>query len=296
MPALTDIRPSPIAGRWYPGDAARLAKQVDGFLAQAQPPGLAGQVMGLVAPHAGPIYSGRTAGHAFKTVQGQPFDLVVVASPLHVFHPAPLLTTSHQAYHTPLGDIRVAADALAELEQALVERSLPGLTAVARDPEHSLEIELPFLQRALAGEFALLPLMVRTHDPQVLQPAGAALAQVCRGKSVLLVASTDLSHFYPLEKAESFDRHMLAQIEALSPEGVLRAEATGAGFACGAGAVALTLWACQALGADAARILHYSTSADETHDTSEVVGYGAVAILKKVRRDSIPPKSEGKAD
>lgn len=280
MTNLTDIRPSPIAGRWYPGDAARLANLVDGFLTQAQPPALPGQVVGLVAPHAGPIYSGRTAGHAFKMVQGQTFDLVVVASPLHVFHPAPLLTTTHQAYHTPLGDIRVAVDALAELEQALADRSLPAPIAVARDPEHALEIELPFLQRALAGEFTLLPLMVRTHDPQVLQPAGEALAQVCRGKKVLLVASTDLSHFYPLEQAERFDRHLLAQIEAFSPGGVLHAETTGTGFACGAGAVALTLWACQALGADAVRVVHYSTSADETHDTSEVVGYGAAVIIK----------------
>lgn len=280
MTNLTNIRPSPIAGRWYPGEAARLARLVDDFLAQARLPTLPGQVMGLVAPHAGFIYSGRTAAHAFKAVQGQSFDLVVVASPLHAFHPAPLLTTAHQAYHTPLGDIPVAADALAALEQALTARAAPPLTAVARDPEHSLEIELPFLQRALAGEFALLPLMVRTHDPQVLQAAGAALAQVCQGKNVLLVASTDLSHFYPQQQAERFDRQMLAQIEAFSPLGVLRAEATGAGFACGAGAVALTLWACQALGADTARVVHYSTSADETQDTTEVVGYGAAVIIK----------------
>jgi len=282
MPKMTDIRPSPIAGRWYPGDTKRLTHMVDGFLEQAHLPALEGQVVGLVAPHAGPVYSGRTAGHAFRAVQGQSFDLVVVASPLHAFHPAPLLTTSHQAYQTPLGVIPVAAEALAEMGQALQQHGAPGLTAIPRDPEHSLEIELPFLQRTLTGEFALLPLMVRTHDPQMLQAAGTALAQVSRGKNTLLVASTDLSHFYPQLQAERLDGHMLAQIEAFSPLGVLQAEESGAGFACGAGAVALILWTCQALGADAVRVVHYSTSADETHDAAEVVGYGAAVIIKSL--------------
>lgn len=280
MSTLTDFRPSPIAGRWYEGHPRRLAEQMDAYLTQAHLPPLEGQIIGLVAPHAGHIYSGRTAGHAFRAVQGQSFQLVVVASPFHAFHPAPLLTSSHSAYQTPLGPIPIDRQALAEFSQALAELGAPPLTAIPRDGEHALEIELPFLQRALAGEFSLLPLMVRTHHPAALEQIGRALARVCQPRRALLVASTDLSHFLTQAQAGILDRHMLAQIEALIPEGVLRAEAEGTGSACGAGAVAGVLWAAKALGANAARILHYSTSADETGDTTQVVGYGAVALLK----------------
>lgn len=281
MSAPTDVRPSPIAGRWYEGDPRRLARQVDAYLAQAQLPALAGEVIGLVAPHAGHIYSGRTAGHAFRAVQGLSFDLVVVASPLHAYHPAALLTSAHAAYQTPLGQIPIDREALEELSRALAKLDGPALTAVPRDPEHSLEIELPFLQRALAGAFNLLPLMVRTYDPAALERTGAALAQVCASRRALLVASTDLSHFYPLQTARQLDARMLAHMESFSPRAVLQAEAGGTAFACGAGAVAAVLWAARALGADTVRVVHYSTSADETGDSAQVVGYGAAVITRQ---------------
>lgn len=281
MPTPTDLRPSPIAGRWYSGDPRRLAQQVDDYLTGTSLPELPGQVIGLVAPHAGHIYSGRTAGHAFRAVQGQSFDLVAVLAPLHAYHPAALLTSAHQAYQTPLGAIPIDTPAMDELRQSLDSLGGPPITAIPRDPEHALEIELPFLQRALVGEFSLLPLMVRTHDPAALQLVGQALAQVCRPRRALLVASTDLSHFYTQSQAQSLDGHMLAQIEGFSPEGMLQAEVKGSGFACGAGAVAAVLWAARGLGATTARRLHYSTSADETGDPTQVVGYGAVALLKE---------------
>ncbi len=292
MPTLINPRPSPIAGRWYEGNPRRLAQQVDEYLSEARLPALQGQVVGLVAPHAGHIYSGRTAGHAFRAVQGQSFDLVIVASPLHAYHPAPLLTSAHAAYETPLGLIPIDTEALAQFSQALQDLGAPPLTAVPRDPEHALEIELPFLQRALAGAFSLLPLMVRTHDPEALQRVGQSLAQVCQPRRALLVASTDLSHFYTQAEARDLDTHMLSQVQAFSPRGVLQAEATGTGFACGAGAVAAILWAAQALGADSARIIHYSTSADETGDTSQVVGYGAV-VLTKIAAPQPPQQPPG---
>jgi AmmeMemoRadiSam system protein B len=170
---------------------------------------------------------------------------------------------------------------VASLDHGLQARGLAGLSRVARDREHALEIELPFLQRALQGQFQLLPLMVRTHAPKVLQAVGEALAATLAEYPALLVASTDLSHFFPLKIANLLDETMLDQISRLSPEGVLHAEETGSGLACGAGAVAAVLWAAKALGANAAQVVHHSTSADQTGDESSVVGYGAVVILKR---------------
>jgi hypothetical protein len=280
--AISDVRPSPIAGTWYPGDARRLAQSIADYLAAASLPELPGQVLGIITPHAGHRYSGHTAGHAFKAVQGADWERVVVLSPFHGYTNAALLTSAHRAYATPLGEIPVDGEALAELGVALQQVGGPHLTPAAYDPEHSLEIELPFLQIALERPFSLIPLMVRERNPQQLQKLGQALAQVLQTRPALIVASTDLSHFQSLREAEALDGEMLRQFEAFSPEGALKADLEGTGLACGVSAVAAALWACRGLGADRVVTLHHSTSAEQTGDRSSVVGYGAAAILKTV--------------
>lgn len=281
MVAVSDIRPSPIAGTWYSGDAQRLRHQVETYLKEARLPSLQGEVVGVVAPHAGHRYSGRTAGHAFAAVRGQSPEVVAVLSPFHAMHSADLITTAHQAYATPLGVVPVDREAVQALEQELTEHHL-ALTRVAYDGEHSLEIELPFLQVALQGDFRLLPLMVRSHSPKVLEALGQCLAKVLKDRRALLVASTDLSHFYPERIAHQLDAEMLRRLESFDPAALLEAEMTGKGFACGVGAVAATLWTARALGANRVVILHHSTSADETGDSTAVVGYGAAAVLRTV--------------
>lgn len=281
MTIISELRPSPIAGTWYAGDAGRLARQVDHYLDEARLPDLAGEVVGVIAPHAGHVYSGATAGYAFRSVRGKSYPRVVVLSPFHGFHPAPFITSAHQGYQTPLGPVWIDQEALNGLELAMHTRGLVELTRVARDSEHSLEIELPFLQRALVENFQLIPVMVRSHDPQELRILGQALAETLTRFPALLVASSDLSHFYPLDVANRLDEHILAQVAAFSPEGVLQAEQQGSGFACGVGAVTAVLWAAQAIGANAVRVVHHSTSADQTGDQRSVVGYGAAVILKQ---------------
>lgn len=280
MTEIAEIRPSPIAGTWYSGDPDRLRQQVDQYLTAARLPELDGEVIALIAPHAGHRYSGQTAGYAFATVIGQTRDLVVILSPMHAAYPANLLTTAHRAYATPLGEVWIDQDALAQLDAGLAKDGLP-LTPVANDKEHSLEIELPFLQRALSNDFKLLPLMVRSQSPLIARRVGHALAEILRGRNCLLVASTDLSHFYPQETAQTLDAEMLRRMASFSPEELFSAERTGQGFACGVSAVASVLWAARELGADSVKILHHSTSGDETGDLSSVVGYGAAAVLKQ---------------
>jgi MEMO1 family protein len=276
-----NIRPSPIAGLWYSGNPVQLAAQIDDYLAQASLPHLTGEVVALISPHAGHIYSGRTAGHAFRSVQGSQKDLVVVVSPCHAYHPSPLLTTGHRAYSTPLGNIPIDLEALQQLEKELGEQNL-RIARISNDDEHSIEIQLPFLQRSLKGEFTLLPVMARDNTLQTCKVLGKALAHCARGRSSLLVASTDLSHHYPETIARALDSEMLHQFESFEPEGVLAAERSGSGFACGAAAVAAVLFAARDLGADTVQILHYSTSADETGDSRSVVGYGAAAVIKTI--------------
>jgi AmmeMemoRadiSam system protein B len=208
-------------------------------------------------------------------------ELVAVVSPMHQPYSQPLLTSAHQAYQTPLGSITIDQAAVAELDQQLVGELGFGLAAVRNDGEHSLEIELPFLQRMLEGEFRLLPVMVREQSSKVSEALGRALARVLSRKSALIVASTDLSHFYNQDQALKLDQEMLRQIEAFDPMGVLQAEEEGVGFACGRFAVAAALWAAKDLGASEVKILKHATSGDVTGDYSGVVGYAAAVITRE---------------
>lgn len=280
MEADLDLRPSPIAGRWYPADARRLASSVDGYLEAATLPDIPGEVVAVIAPHAGHLYSGPVAGYAFAPLKGTRPEVVAVVSPMHYPARHALLTSAHDAYQTPLGPVPLDRTALAEVERALQAELGFGLSRVYNDAEHSLEIELPFLQRVLAGDFRLLPVMVRDQSARVARALGHALAGALRDRPSVLVASTDLSHFYPVEQARALDSVVLRAVEALDPEEVIRAEEEGRGFACGRSALAAVLWAAKALGADRARVLRYATSGDVTGDYSSVVGYAAAVITR----------------
>ncbi len=280
MATISDVRPSPIAGTWYPSNPEILSRLVDGYMDNAVLPELPGQPLAVVAPHAGHIYSGPVAGYAFAAIRHLTPEVVAVVSPMHHAYPFPLLTTAHAAYGTPLGKIEVNHDLVRDLDRRLKHHLGLGLIPVSNDPEHSLEIELPFLQRAIKTTFSLLPVMVRSLERETCRALGEALAETLTGREALLVASTDLSHFHTAEAASRLDRAMLEQVEAFSPEGLFDVEEQGKGEACGLGALAAVLWAAKALGGQRAKILHYATSGDVTGDRQSVVGYGAAVVLR----------------
>jgi MEMO1 family protein len=271
-------RPSPIAGTWYPGTPEALSRSVDAHLHHARSQPLAGEIIALVVPHAGHRYSGDVAAQAFRLLQGAAVETVAIVSPMHHPYPGRILTTAHPAYETPLGLIEIDADLV-----SAVDANLPTglhLERVRNDPEHSLEIELPFLQRTLSAPFRLVPLMLRDQSAETAETLGRALAEALRGQSSLLVASSDLSHFYPDAVARQLDAFLLSRVEAFDPSGVIEADDRGRGFACGRGAIAAVLWAARALGATRVELLGYANSGEVTGDTSSVVGYGAAAVLR----------------
>jgi len=267
-------RPSPIAGTWYTRNPKQLETEIHAFIDKAviSDDEFSGTLFGVVAPHAGYQYSGRTAGYAYRVVQGLARDIVVILSPFHQYICADLVTTAYDAYATPLGTLPVETDMLAQLNE-----SIP-LQQIEHDPEHSLEIQLPFLQCALSNQFSLLPLMVRTRVRTKLKKIAENLLALLQGQSFLMVASTDLSHYLPLETAHKMDAEMLRRIKAMDADAVLAAEGEGAASACGASSVAVLLYAAKMQMDARAFILNYSTSADASGDTSAVVGYGAAGI------------------
>jgi AmmeMemoRadiSam system protein B len=269
----SDVRPSPIAGQWYPGAPDLLRERVQAQLDAADVEMLDGRLIGLVSPHAGHRYSGGVAAHAYKLVQGAHYDVVAIVAPNHrIVNYAPFLITAHKAYWTPLGEVPLDADLVAAFDERL------GLTRVEQDEEHSLEIQLPFLQIALSGEFRLLPIMLNDQSREICHALGVALAYLLRDCNALLIASTDLSHFFDAKTAARLDGAVTDQIAAFDSEGLLDVLASGKGRACGGGSTAAVMMAARSLGANRAKLLSYATSGDVTGDFHSVVGYAAAAF------------------
>lgn len=274
------VRPSPIAGTWYSANPSQLHRDINAYIEQAANPELPGEVLAVVAPHAGYVYSGSVAGYAFKTVKGKSYECVCVISPMHQYHPQPLLTSAHTAYGTPLGEIPLDSAKIELINEKLEGKIGFGLTPVARDQEHSLEIQLPFLQCSLDGDFALIPIMMRDQSRQVTKALGEVLGEVLNPESCLLVASSDLSHFYAESKAHQLDKHVLDALERFSPDDLFDLKDQGKGQACGLAPIATVLEASALHDANEVTLLKYDTSASTTGDRSSVVGYAAAAITR----------------
>lgn len=278
---LTDLRPAALAGQWYRANPTQLKEEVSGYISETRSKAISQeQVLGLVAPHAGHIYSGPVAGHAFAAVQGHHYDTVAILSPYHAGHYAPIISTAHDGYSTPLGNIPVDVDNLSHLEERLAENGGPDITPISRDGEHAVEIELPFLQTTLDGEFKLLPLMLASFHTADAAQLGAALAETLSGQNALLIASSDLSHFYPQETAQILDQNVLDAIATFDPNIVLEVHHNGKGQACGLTSILAVMHATRLLGANTARILNYATSGAVSGDYQRVVGYSAAVFLR----------------
>lgn len=267
------IRESPIAGAWYPGRRDQLSATIAGYLANVPRREIPGEIVALVAPHAGYVYSGQVAAHAYRLLEGSHFDVVAVISPSHRYLASSLAATLKSYYQTPLGLVRVAEDLVEDLAKSL------RIGRVARDEEHSLEIQLPFLQIQLGG-FYLLPIMMEDQSLPVASRLGQQLARVLAGRSALLVASTDLSHFHSYDRAVALDRVALDDIAAFDPAALDRDINASRTEACGYGAVSAVLTAARALGGDTVTVVNYANSGDVTGDRGRVVGYGAAAVTR----------------
>ena len=267
------VRRSVIAGSWYPGTKADLQRTIDGYLAEAATTRLTGLPVGLISPHAGYAYSGRVAAHAYKQVMGLDFDRVVIVSPVHRVNLGRYAVTEFTHYETPLGQVAVDEEMVHQLGQEL------PIGRIGYDGEHSLEIQLPFLQRALP-KFSLLPVMMGAQDMASCQALASAIARIVDGRKTLLVASTDLAHIASHQRTLSSDQVFLEDFGSYDVEALSRHLTTGETAACGGGPVIAVMLAARELGADRAQIIRHATSFDVTGDESYVVGYAAGLLFK----------------
>lgn len=278
----TAIRHSVIAGTWYPGTRQGLIETVDGYLSQVDQPAVPGHLVGLISPHAGYAYSGLTAAHAYHQLQGQHIDTVVILGPSHRAWVGDYAVSAEAAYETPLGQVPVDRELIADLSEHVALRSIRG------DREHSLEIQLPFLQRQLQA-FSLVPIIMSGDDPAAAQRLAAALAQAIerrqqRDQRVLLVASSDLHHIENYDQVHQRDRRVVDAIAAYDLDALTALLMAPGCTVCGRLPILTVLHAGQALQADATAILHHTTSGDVTGQRQAgqyTVGYLAAALYRR---------------
>jgi len=219
------------------------------------------------------VYSGQTAGAVYGRLKGSEYKTVVVVAPSHREFFEDVSVFEGSAYATPLGEIAVDRDLRNELLEAspVVHASLAG-----HRNEHAVEVHLPFLQKMLT-HFSLLPLVIGHQTPEVCFGLGKALGDILKGRDALVVASTDLSHFYPDDVAKDKDAVMIDDVARFDDESLMAHLEDGSTEACGGGPAVAVLAAMKNRGAGCAEIVAYATSGDVTGDRSSVVGYlGAI--------------------
>jgi MEMO1 family protein len=275
-----DIRKSIIAGSWYPGNPEALQVQIKGFLkAVPKTSPLTGKLLGLIVPHAGYVYSGGVAAYAYQLLSERPFSQIVLVAPSHR-HPFKGASIDiKDGYETPLGIIPVDS----QLAQEIASQSpVFGYVPNGHAQEHALEIQLPFLQ-AVLKHFSLVPIIQGSQDRITCLEMAHALAKVLQGRQILLIASTDLSHFHSYNQARSLDQKILDRVAAFDETGLMEDLEQDQVEACGGGPMVTVLKTARLLGADGSRVLHYANSGDITGDHSGVVGYMAAAIFKSAK-------------
>jgi AmmeMemoRadiSam system protein B len=278
--STSSIRPPAVAGTFYPASARTLERDVDELLGRADPPRQSGIVYGLISPHAGYMYSGFTAAHAYKVIRGRTFDAVIVIGPSHHEYFHGVSVYPGESYRTPLGVVPIHAD----LRSAIIrEDRRILLSAAGHRSEHSVEVQIPFLQRAL-GSFSFVPIVMGDQTMELCEYLSEAISSAVSGKNVLLVASSDLSHFHPYDEAASLDSRVIEMVEAYEPVRLMERLDHRELEACGGGPIVAVMLAARKLGANKARVIHYCNSGDITGDKSAVVGYLS-AILSQESSD-----------
>ena len=278
---LADIRNPILAGTWYPGDSNSLQKSIRNFLESVSPTEPNGNIIAIIVPHAGHLYSGRVAAHAYKLIKNKIFDRVIMIGPSHRFAFRGVSVNLQSGYRIPLGTVPV--------DKVLAEKIIhtsPQIRWVpqAHAQEHSLEIQIPFLQTVLKN-FKIIPIVMGQQDLQTSAALAASLTKIISpSEKTLLLASTDLSHYHDYNKALKLDSTFISYIKSNDPIGLAKAINAGKCEACGFGPVMTVMMTAQKLKAERTVILNYANSGDVTGDHSSVVGYASAVLIRTKER------------
>jgi AmmeMemoRadiSam system protein B len=277
------VRRTAVAGTWYPGTAGGLRQQVRSFVEDARRDSTSqgniprdADVVALIAPHAGLVYSGGVAAYAYALIASRHYDRVILVGPSHYVGFDGASVWAEGAFETPAGNLAIDTPAAKQLQQA---SSVVIVYPEAHRREHSLELQLPFLSQ-LAPETPIVPIVMGFQTRDTAFAVGDAVAAAARNGRTLLVASSDLSHFYDADTAVQLDTAVIDRIDALDDEGLMSLLERRPDHACGGGPIVAVIRAAKQLGGNRARVLRYGDSGDISGDKSSVVGYLAAAVWR----------------
>ena len=273
----TSVKEPSVAGAFYSADRATLKNTVEDYLQKASDTTVEGRLLALISPHAGYVFSGHVAAHGYRQLKGKDIDTVILLGPSHYggFRGASVYTEGK--FRTPLGDIKVDG----RLARSFINKAA-GVDFVpeAYEKEHSLEVQLPFLQSVLR-DFKIVPVLISMPDNKVFQHLAAKISEeLTRNKRAIVVASTDLSHFHDYDTAVGMDMKMIDAIQKLAVAEPQRLMATREAEMCGGYAVLLGIDAVRKAGANQGVLYRYANSGDVTSDRQRVVGYASMGIYK----------------
>ena len=278
------IREPAVAGQFYAGTQESLLEQVESCYEHFLGPGTIPQTSdspleqpcGFVVPHAGYVYSGSVAAHAYTALAslGGPDVAVILGPNHHALHP-PLALSTASVWRTPLGELAVDSALNERLISQVPETSF---SEVAHRLEHSIEVQLPFLQHLYGASLSILPIAIADQSVETCRNLGKAVAEAIEGTSAVVLASSDFSHYLPADSAAELDRHALDAILALDPERLGHEVETRGLTMCGWGPVIAMLECMKRLGATDAKLLKYANSGDVSGDRGYVVAYAAVQV------------------
>jgi len=291
------VRAAAWDGQFYPADPLTLERMIQRLLDVVPKSTHEGEIVGIIAPHAGYEYSGRTAAAAYRQILGRNYRSVIVIAPSHadMFPGASIYDGDY--YATPLGKVAIDKEL-----SAAISRYSPHLRLSDRGhhdlggrAEHSLEVHLPFLQTVLYSAFKLVAIVLHDYSLANCQVLADALASAIADQNVLIVASSDLYHGYSTEKCREVDSKTLRSIEAFDPQEFLSGANEDLYQACGAGPIAVMLMATKKNGATKATVIAQTNSAEVTGQKSGwTVGYAAVLVTRPSRQQNVP-SGEGPA-
>jgi AmmeMemoRadiSam system protein B len=271
-------RPAAVAGTWYPGNPGALTREVDALLdAAGDVP--RGRVQAIIAPHAGMMFSGSVGAYAYKAAGGGNYDVVVLVGPSHFVPFEGVALYSDGAFETPLGIAPIDEEGAAAMAASPIVQSLPA----AHRREHSLEMQLPFVRRVFP-DAPIVPLLMGFQTRRTIEELATALGDAFRDRRALIVASTDLSHYFDAKTAATLDARVRECVAAFAPDRLLRLfeeypdHERGRYVACGGGPAISVMMAARALGAAQSRVLKYAHSGEVSGDYDGVVGYLAAAL------------------
>ena len=265
------VRPPAVAGLFYPAEPGELSRQIEGFCGHGARKVSA---IGCVVPHAGYVYSGHVAGAVYSAIQIP--QRCILLGPRHFPQGQPMAILTEGAFATPFGEATIDAALAAELAHAC---PLLREDAIAHAREHSLEVQLPFLQK-LMPNLRFVPVVLGTDRYGAIEELGQATAKVVKAQkeAVLLIASSDMNHYESDAITRVKDERAIARILQLDPRGLYDTVRTEGITMCGYAATVAMLIAAHELGATEATLIRYATSGDINGDRDRVVGYAGVAI------------------